>query len=206
MKKKLTSILSLGLITALLTSMPALANSSKDLITGSSFPIGSSNQTIKVGEAGEVEMVGKIEASILSVTMPTYVPFTISHDLDNENKVISPRIPVINNSSVPIDVTVSRTYVNLRQMPNTSWSDTGVVDKHQIAIGLKEEKNYYQMPENLTNTNWLRSNQVQDLTIMTLDPHENRVMYVVGALGSLVSDYGSFQVTPTFVVTRASSK
>lgn len=206
MKKKLTSILSLGLITALLTSMPALANSSKDLITGSSFPIGSSSQDITVGEAGSVEMVGKIEASILSVTMPTYVPFYISNNIEEENKVISPRVEVINNSSVPVDVTVSHTYVNLWQLPNTSWSDTGIVTKRQIAIGLKEEKNYNQMPVNLNNANWLRANQSQKLTVMTLDPHKDGAMYVVGTLGSSVSEYGTFTVTPTFVVTRASSK
>lgn len=206
MKKKLTSILSLGLITALLTSMPVLANSKKNLAAGSSFPIGSSDQTIKVGEAGEVEMVGKIEASVLSVTMPTYVPFYISNNIEEENKVISPRVEVINNSSVPVDVTVSRTYVDLWQLPNTSWSDTGIVNNNQISIGLKEEKNYNQMPENLNNANWLRANQSQNLTVMTLDSHKDGAMYVVGTLGSGVSEYGTFTVTPTFVVTRASSK
>ena len=50
-----------------------------------------------VGGSGQMEMVGTIEPTILSVTMPSFVPFNISNSLSTQNKVISPRINVKNS-------------------------------------------------------------------------------------------------------------
>lgn len=54
----------------------------------------SSPKDIPVGSSGQMEMVGTIEPTILSVTMPSFVPFNISNSLQSQNKVISPRINV----------------------------------------------------------------------------------------------------------------
>ena len=44
-----------------------------------------SNRDIPVGGSGQIEMVGTIEPTILSVTMPTFVPFNISSSLSTQN-------------------------------------------------------------------------------------------------------------------------
>ena len=74
MKKKLL-FLQLILSAALLFPTVSYATSTKD---------------IPVGGSGQMEMMGTVEPSILSVTMPTFVPFNISNSLSTQNKVISP--------------------------------------------------------------------------------------------------------------------
>ena len=95
-----------------------------------------SNRDIPVGGSGQIEMVGTIEPTILSVTMPTFVPFNISSSLSTQNKVISPRIRMKNNSNIPVRVDVSYTKVDLGKLNNVAWSNTGTVNDNQIAIGL----------------------------------------------------------------------
>ena len=41
---------------------------------------------------------------------------------------------------------------------------------------------------------------------MVLDANQADTMYVVGTLGALVSENGTFNVTPTLVVNRAASR
>ena len=96
-----------------------------------------STRDITVGSSGQMEMIGTIEPTIFSVTMPTFVPFNISNSLSTQNKVISPRINVKNNSNVPVQIDVAYTYVNLDKMQNVQWSNTGTVDANEIAIGFK---------------------------------------------------------------------
>ena len=99
-----------------------------------------STRDITVGSSGQMEMIGTIEPTIFSVTMPTFVPFNISNSLSTQNKVISPRISMKNNSNVPVRIDVTYTKVDLSKLKNVSWSDTGTVNSNQIAIGLKQEE------------------------------------------------------------------
>lgn len=193
MKKFIKKTLSLSLIATLLCTTAALAaetNTSKDI------PVGSSSQ---------MEMVGTIEPTILSVTMPSFVPFNISNSMSSQNKVVSPRINIVNNSNVPVQIDVVYTSVDMSKMRNTTWSDNGVVNDNQIAIGFKTEEVENEMPDNLGHARWLAANQVQDMNVMILDANQEGAMYVVGTLGSLVSESATFNVTPTFVVSRTSS-
>ena len=96
MKKK-TMFLQLVLAACLLFSSTAFAAEP------------ASTRDIPVGGSGQVEMVGTVEPTILTVTMPTFVPFNISNSLSTQNKVISPRINVKNNSNVPVQVDVAST-------------------------------------------------------------------------------------------------
>lgn len=164
------------------------------------------NRDIPVGGSGQIEMVGTIEPTILSVTMPTFVPFNISNSVSTQNKVISPRINVVNNSNVPIQVDVVQTAVDLSKMKNTAWSNTGAVGDNQIAIGLKAEETANQMPADLNHTRWLQANQTQDMNVLILDSNQEGAMYVVGTMGELVSESATFNVTPTFVVSKTSIK
>ena len=152
----------------------------------------SSPKDIPVGSSGQMEMVGTIEPTILSVTMPSFVPFNISNSLQSQNKVISPRINVKNNSNIPV------------QLENVSWSNNGTVNANQIAIGLKQEEIENEMPEDLVHAKWLKENQKQDTNIMVLDASQKGAMYVVGTLGAKVSENATFNVTPTFVVSKTS--
>lgn len=192
--KKNFKLLSFVLSASLLFSSFAFAAETK---TSKDIPIGSS---------GQMEMVGTIEPTILSVTMPSFVPFNISNSLSTQNKVVSPRINVSNNSNVPIQVDVAYTSVDMSKMKNTTWSDNGVVDDNQIAIGFKQEEKLNEMPEELSHARWLAANKRQDMNVLILDANQEGAMYVVGTLGSLVSESATFNVTPTFVVSKTSIK
>ena len=164
-----------------------------------------SSRDIPIGGSGQMEMVGNIEPTILSVTMPTFVPFNISNSLSTQNKVISPRIKMKNNSNIPVRIDVAYTKVDLSKLKNVSWSDTGTVNANQIAIGLKQEEALDEMPTSLSQTRWLKSNQQQDMNVLMLGANQEDALYVVGTLGQNVSDSGTFNVTPTFVVGQVST-
>lgn len=163
-----------------------------------------STKDIPIGGSGQMEMVGTIEPTILSVTMPTFVPFNISSSITYQNKVVSPRINVKNNSNVPVQIDVAYTKVNLSKIKDAQWSNTGTVKENQIAIGLKQEEIENEMPETLAHAKWLKANVAQDTNVMILDANQKGAMYVVGTLGQKVSENATFNVTPTFVVSRTS--
>lgn len=189
MKKK-TLFLQLILMAALLFSSISYA---ADTDTSRDIPVGGS---------GQIEMVGTIEPTILSVTMPTFVPFNISNSLPSQNKVISPRIRMKNNSNIPVRVDVSYTRVDLGKLSHVAWSNTGTVGDNQIAIGLKQEETKDAMPTSLAQARWLKANQAQDMNVLILNANQEGALYVVGALGQDVTDSGTFNVTPTFVVRK----
>lgn len=192
MKKK-SFLLQLALIASLLFSTVSYAADT------------SSSRDIPVGGSGQIEMVGTIEPTILSVTMPTFVPFNISNSLSTQNKVISPRIQMKNNSNIPVRVDVSYTRVDLSKLNHVEWSNTGTVTDNQIAIGLKQEEAKNEMPTGLSQARWLKANQTQNLNVLILNANQEGALYVVGALGQNVSDNGTFNVTPTFVVSKTSA-
>lgn len=136
--------------------------------------------------------------------MPSFVPFNISNSLSTQNKVISPRINVKNNSNVPVQVDVASTKVDISKLKNTTWSNTGAVNDNQIAIGLKQEDTPNTMPTDLANTRWLKDNQTEEMNVMVLNSNQEGAMYVVGTLGQKVSESATFNVTPTFVVSQTS--
>ena len=105
---------------------------------------------------------------------------------------------------VPVRVNVTYTKVDLDKIKNIEWSDNGTVVANQIAIGLKQEETKNQMPANLTQARWLAANKKQDMNVMVLDANQEGAMYVVGTLGQAVSENATFNVTPTFVVSRTS--
>ena len=164
----------------------------------------SSTRDIAIGSSGQMEMIGTIEPNILSVTMPTFVPFSISNSIPSQNKVVSPRIHMKNNSYVPVEINVVYTDVNISKLQNTQWSDTGNVGPNQIAIGLKKGTAADKMPEDISQAHWLKANRPQNLNVLNLDANETGALYVVGTLGQNVSENAAFNVTPTFVVRNAS--
>ena len=194
MKKK-NIFLQLALTAALLASTFSTTAHAAEATTTRDIPVGGS---------GQVEMVGTIEPTILSVTMPSFVPFNISNSLSTQNKVISPRINVKNNSNVPVQVDVASTKVDTSKLKNTTWSNTGAVNDNQIAIGLKQEDTPNTMPTDLANTRWLKDNQTEEMNVMVLNSNQEGAMYVVGTLGQKVSESATFNVTPTFVVSQTS--
>ena len=194
MKKK-NMFLQLALTAALLASTFSTTVHASDVTTTRDIPVGGS---------GQVEMVGTIEPTILSVTMPTFVPFNISNSLSTQNKVISPRINMKNNSNIPVRIDVTYTKVDLSKLNNVEWSNTGTVSGNQIAIGLKEEEADNEMPTDLSRARWLKANQKQDMNVLILNSNQEGALYVVGTLGQEVSDTGTFNVTPTFVVSKTS--
>ena len=160
-------------------------------------------QDIGVGSSSEMQMIGTIEPTILSVTMPSFVPFDISNSITGQNKVLSPQIKITNNSTIPVQIDVIYTSVDISNMKNATWSDDGTVNDYQIAVGFKKDTT---VPTSLVNTKWLAANKEQNVNLMVLDANQADTMYVVGTLGALVSENGTFNVTPTLVVNRAASR
>ena len=109
-----------------------------------------------------------------------------------------------NNSNIPVRIDVTYTKVDLSKLNNVEWSNTGTVSGNQIAIGLKEEEADNEMPTDLSRARWLKANQKQDMNVLILNSNQEGALYVVGTLGQEVSDTGTFNVTPTFVVSKTS--
>lgn len=174
------------------------------LLTANAYAAGSyQDKNLPLGSSSEVLMVGEIEPTVMSVTVPSYVPFHVSRSVEGENKVISPRITVISHSGVPVSVDVAYTSVNLSNLQGTTWSNDQNVGANQIAIGFQPETLANQMPATLNQAKWLQANTAQNLNLATLNAYGSSVLYVVGTLGSAVPEDSSFTVIPTFVVSKA---
>lgn len=191
MKRKITA----GITAALLLAATLLPGANAaDAVKSGDVVIGTSN---------DVQMVGTIEPTIMSVTIPSYVPFHMSRSLDGENKVISPRITIVNKSRVPVALDVVYTNVDLSKLGSTTWSNGVHIGEDQIGIGFQREVDPNVAPTSLDNTMWLQTNSTQHIRLMDLDASQNGSMYVVGGLGMNVPEDSTFSVTPTFVVSQA---
>ena len=185
MKKLFFSILPVMLVAALLiTSAYAAGPDGAVPYAAGAYQ----SEDVPIGSSNEVLMVGTVEPTIMSVTMPTYVPFHIARSVQGENKVISPRITVTNNSSVPVSLDVIYTSVDLSKLQGTTWNNGQYVGENQIAIGFQLETLTNQMPTSFDGTKWLWANTQQDLNVMSLGAYDNSTMYVVGTLGSGVPE------------------
>ena len=190
MKRKLSALLAAVLAAGLFVSA---AYASSGYQSGD-VPIGSSN---------EVLMVGTVVPSVMSVTKPTAVPFHVSRTIEGDNKVISPRITVTNNSSVPVSLDVVYTSVDLSKLQGAVWGTGPNVAPNEIAIGFQPETLANQMPTTLGRTTWLQANIQDNLSVLSLNAYGSSSMYVVGTLGDDVPENNSFSVIPTFVVRQA---
>ncbi len=200
MKKLFFSILPVMLVAALfMTSAYAAGSDGAVPYAAGAYQ----SEDVPIGSSNEVLMVGTVEPTIMSVTMPTYVPFHIARSVQGENKVISPRITVTNNSSVPVSLDVIYTSVDLSKLQGTTWNNGQYVGENQIAIGFQLETLTNQMPTSFDGTKWLWANTQQDLNVMSLGAYDNSTMYVVGTLGSGVPENNTFSVIPTFIVRQA---
>lgn len=174
------------------------------LLSVNVFAAGSyQDKDLPLGSSSEVLMVGEIEPTLMSVTVPSYVPFHISRSVEGENKVISPRVTITSHSGVPVAVDVAYTSVDLSGLKETTWSNGQNVGANQIAIGFQPETLSNQLPTSLDNTKWLQANTWQSLNLTSLNPYGSSTLYVVGTLGSAVPEDSSFTVTPTFVIRKA---
>ncbi len=174
------------------------------LLMVNAYAVGSyQDKNLPLGSSSEVLMVGEIEPTIMSVTIPSYVPFHISRSIEGDNKIISPRVTITSHSGVPVSVDVAYTDVNLSGLKGTSWSNGPNVGTNQIAVGFQPETLSNQLPTSLDGTKWLLANTAQSLNLTNLNPYGSSTLYVVGTLGSSVPEDSSFTVTPTFVVSKA---
>ena len=199
-KKKIV----LGILPALLIAALFMTNAYADDSDGiAAYAATYQDEDIPIGSSSQVMMVGEVEPTIMSVTMPTYVPFHIGRSVQGDNKVISPRITVTNHSSIPVSLDVVYTAIDLSKLPGTTWCPGPDVGENQVAVGFQMETFANQTPTSLEGTKWLLENAAQDINVMSLGAYDSSVMYVVGTLGSAVPENTSFSVIPTFVVRPA---
>lgn len=151
---------------------------------------------IAVSGGKSIQLRGHVEPTIISVTMPSYIPFDISKMVEGENKVVSPRIDVTNHSLVPVSVSVDYASVDLSRLPGVTWSGTGVVNNTQIAVGFTEAD---AQPTTLYGANWLKRGE-QNTSLLALNARDEGTLYLVGAIGVDVPENRTFTVTPTLVV------
>lgn len=157
-----------------------------------------SGQNVPVGSSSTMELDGIIKPMIMSVTVPSKVPFVMT-DTGKENKVISPRINIVNNSNVAVAIDVQGTYVDLSNIPNATWSNSGVVTASAIAVGFKAEASTNEPPVDLNQTRWL-SNVSPVNDVLNIEAFGEKAMYVVGNYGPYVDRDSTFKVVPTIVV------
>lgn len=188
MKKLLTSILA----TALIAVVPLTATAND--YNNTNIPIGQSGQAIK--------MIGTIKPTIMSVTMPSAVPFDISKSVAGDNKVVSPRIKIKNNSNVDVVVTIGDASVDISKLKNTYWSDNGYISSNNIAIGFKNEEITNTTPTDIWDAIWIKDGY-NNKKIMDIKSTGEGYTYVVGRIGNDVPEDSTFSVVPIFVVTQA---
>lgn len=161
-----------------------------------------SGQGIDIAIQGgkSIELVGRVQPTIISVTMPAYIPFDMNYSLPTDNKVISPTIDVTNHSTVAVDISVGRTSVDLTGMRSARWSDSGnQILPNQIAVGFMASD---QMPEGLpeNEVKWLRNGANNTALLTNLQTNAVGRLFVVGNIGSEAGSEGTFTVTPTLLV------
>lgn len=157
---------------------------------------GSSGVVVESSDPKDIELHGEIEPTIISVTVPSYIPFSISRSLPRENKAVSPRIDVTNHSAVPVCVYVADTKIDLSGLAGASWSNTGSVGPNQVAIGLASAQTE---PQSLSGARWLQEGK-QVTELADLAPDGSGRLFVVGTLGEQVPENRSFTVTATLMV------
>lgn len=194
-------ILSMGVSACMLVAMlctPALAAPKGRATPGTSgSTIGSSKVVMESGS--DIELHGNIEPTIISVTVPSYIPFSMSRSLTTENKVVSPKIDVLNHSTVPVNMYVDKTKVDLASLPGAIWSSTGRVTENQVAIGMTSSQT---MPEDLDDAAWLLNGR-QHTNISTMPALGADRLFLVGTLGADVPENRDFTVIATLVVRAA---
>lgn len=166
------------------------------------------NTDIPIGQSGQaVQMIGTIKPTIMSVTMPSAVPFDISKSVDADNKVVSPRIKIKNNSNVPVSILIGNATVDISKLKNTSWSDDGKINDNQIAIGLKNEIVVNTRPTDISDTKWIKNGN-NNINIMNIKGSGEGYTYVVGAIGKNVPEESTstFSVVPIFMVTETKAQ
>lgn len=166
-----------------------------DTPTGSSTP-GTSGVLIDLDNPQDVQLHGEVEPTIISVTAPSYIPFSMSRSLARENKAVSPRIAVQNHSAVPVEVYVADTRIDLSELNGASWSTDGNVGEKQVAVGFKQAQTE---PQTLAGAQWLREGK-QETILSTLDPQAASSLFVVGALGAGIPENRGFTVIATLMV------
>ena len=191
MKKAVSFILTLAMVFACSQTVFADSRAYRDS--------GSGDIVIETSGGKEIELVGHVEPTIISVVMPSYIPFDISKSQPADNKVVSPEINVTNNSNVPVVIYVDNARVDLSNLQGTSWSNSGVVAENQVAVGLTEAA---VQPENLGGAKWLAQGQ-QNTELIRLVSQQDGKMFIVGAIGSQVPENQVFSVVPTLVVKQA---
>lgn len=145
----------------------------------------------------DIELKGDIEPTIISVVVPSYVPFSISKSLSTENKVLSPKIGITNNSGVPVNVYVDNTKIDLSELPYTYWETSSYVGYYGLAIGMVQS---YSPPSHLYNVQWLPEGKQHTNVLSYLYPGNTQNLYLAGTLGDGVPENRSFSVTATLVV------
>lgn len=152
---------------------------------------------ITIGESGtDIILEGNVDSSIISVTMPSYIPFTFRKEMEGQNKVLSPQIRLINNTNLPTSVYVNNNRVDLSHLSGAIWTTGANVNQNELSVGFKQSDT---MPTSLTGAKWLAEGY-QNTDISSLSGKGEDKLYVVGVLGSAVPENRVFTVTPTLVV------
>lgn len=170
--------------------------------TAATTSIGYSQVEVPIGASSVMELQGYIQPTIMTVTMPSKVSFDVQKSISQENKVLSPRIVVQNNSTYPVNISMEHATVDISSLDGTIWSENGIIGDYSLAMGITKERQLNQAPETFQYTNWIVDGY-HDKNIMQVDSHDQGAMYVVGGIGKYVPDNKSFKVAVRFVVTIA---
>lgn len=158
---------------------------------------------IEISTSGgkQIRLEGHVSPTIISVTMPSYIPFDISAGVSRPNKAVSPKITVENHSEVGVTVAVDNVEIDISGLGDSAvWETDGNVSPNGLAIGFSKSETE---PQGLNNAVWLEAKKVTK-QLMELNGKDSGTLYVVGAIGSSVRD-GTFTVIPTLVVKKTTA-
>lgn len=159
---------------------------------------------IEISTSGgkQIRLEGHVSPTIISVTMPSYIPFDISAGVERANKVVSPKITVENHSKVGVTVAVDNAEIDITSLGGSvEWKSDGNVGSNGLAVGFSASETE---PNNLDGAIWLAKGK-QDKKLMALDKQAKGTLYVVGDIGEAVPQDGTFTVIPTLVVKKTAA-
>ena len=90
----------------------------------------------------DVELIGTVNSSVISVIVPTQVKFAVLEDKEGWNKVVSPDFNITNIGTVKVNVSISKSEVatpNVQLTKNQPVLSNGV---KQIRIAVAPKANY----------------------------------------------------------------
>lgn len=90
----------------------------------------------------DVEIIGKIDSTIISVIMPTRIQFAVIPEVDNWNKVLSPDFSIRNIGNAMINVSITKAEMITENVSFTSTNPIVQNGTRQVRMAIAPKDSY----------------------------------------------------------------